>query len=215
MKKKSTIIAGLLLATVVTGYSVSGTYAKYVNAQTVTDEATVVAFTADAAMTFDLFADSIQPGSTGSTELVLGKSDEVAKYEYAVEVINDATYPTANTVVASDDYNPLRFALYKTDAAPADKANTNWLTFADLQTEINKLTAVEAGTSYTIEYIWFYDMETLTKATADGGYGFADNDAVEAAGIKSIDEKDTEIGTNATDKKVSLSLKVSKTAKTA
>lgn len=41
MKKKMTVLGGLLMAVAVTGYSVSGTYAKYISSMDMTDEARV------------------------------------------------------------------------------------------------------------------------------------------------------------------------------
>ena len=41
MKKKMTVLGGLLMAVAITGYSVSGTYAKYISSMDMTDEARV------------------------------------------------------------------------------------------------------------------------------------------------------------------------------
>lgn len=68
MKKKMTVLAGLLMAVVVTGYSVSGTYAKYISQVDLTDEARVARWelvatngnneVLEATNTIDLFANS-------------------------------------------------------------------------------------------------------------------------------------------------------------
>ena len=107
MKKKLTVLGALLMAVVVTGYSVSGTYAKYVSKVDLTDEARIAKFELKATdkngnelkgeHAFNLFADSysyngykyvksmgnddvIAPGTTGTFALQLTGDMETAYY---------------------------------------------------------------------------------------------------------------------------------------
>lgn len=139
MKKKGTILGGLLLATIVTGYSVAGTYAKYVSAIDVTDTARVAQWNIDLSeneelKSFNLFDKTytdvnsdndkvVAPGTSGQYPFTLSANSNNTKtevdYQFRFEVIETAitedgkTIPaTANTVVTTDtNYSPLRFRL--------------------------------------------------------------------------------------------------------
>lgn len=105
MKKKSMMLGGLLAAVVVTAYSVSGTYAKYISAIDLTDEARVAKWNltlngekVETKQTIDLFGESyskevngnkvtyvqtltegekvVAPGTTGSYTMTLGGTME-------------------------------------------------------------------------------------------------------------------------------------------
>lgn len=110
MKKKGTILAGLLLATIVTGYSVAGTYAKYVSAIDVTDSARVAKWNIDLAndatlQSFSLFdkdytdarADEkiVAPGTSGKYEFTLAANnsettnDTEVDYKFSFDVIDE------------------------------------------------------------------------------------------------------------------------------
>lgn len=115
MKKRGTILGGLLLAVVVTGYSVSGTYAKYTSSIDLTDEARVARWELkatdgnnkelQATNEIDLFANSydwngknyvkavnntdkvVAPGTKGTYELTLAGNMET---RYALNfIVND------------------------------------------------------------------------------------------------------------------------------
>lgn len=121
MKKKMSILAALVLAVVVTGYSVSGTYAKYTSTFTGSTASARVAKWAfemkdtdgnyvdtDNSFTFDLFKtikDSngtaetdvytglIAPGTSGEFDMYLKNASEV-NAEYTVEyTVNKAGVP--------------------------------------------------------------------------------------------------------------------------
>lgn len=79
MKKKTMAFGGLLMAVAMTGYSVAGTYAKYVSKVDYTDEARVAKFFLDgadqtAAQEIDLFAKSYSYGETEDGKKVYVKS---------------------------------------------------------------------------------------------------------------------------------------------
>lgn len=112
MKKKMSILAALVLAVIVTGYSVSGTYAKYTSTFNGTTSAARVAkwavsvgdknqSTASNEFTFNLFEsvsdanvktgtdeNIIAPGTTGSVAIALANTSEV-NAEYTVEYTVD------------------------------------------------------------------------------------------------------------------------------
>lgn len=90
MKKKGTILAGLLLATIVTGYSVAGTYAKYTSAIDLTDEARVAKWSFalkdantdghDGAHKLNLFSSSYYPNGDDTKKVyvrALNNTDQV------------------------------------------------------------------------------------------------------------------------------------------
>lgn len=140
MKKRGTILGGLLLAVVVTGYSVAGTYAKYISALDVTDSARVAKWNIDLEngdlKSFNLFKDNytdasadeniVAPGTSGKYEFVLAANtsattnDTEVNYKFSFDVIDEdikgedgatvVTPKTDNTVVTGT-YSPLRFRL--------------------------------------------------------------------------------------------------------
>ncbi len=153
MKKKMTILAALVLAVVVTGYSVSGTYAKYTstfNGKTSTARVAKWAVSASdlnqssgasETFTFDLFEsvnDSnvktgtneniIAPGTTGSFDLVV-KNDSEVNAEYTVD------YTVDNAGV------PLEFSI----------DGTNWKTGVD---DVATAVALGQGATATIKIQW-------------------------------------------------------------
>lgn len=203
MKKKMTILGGLLLAVVVTGYSVSGTYAKYIDTNSISDSATVVAFTASEDVTMNLFGgDEIQPGSHGSYTLTFGVAGETG-FNYSLAVDETVGTGSVNTVTTTD-YNPLRFALTPAaDAATATFATKTWMTYEDLVNELNGL-SITAGDEYVLDFYWFYDAADIRTK-----WNLAE-DAELPTGIVSNNTLDTEIGTNADGKVVRLVLNVTK-----
>lgn len=127
MKKKGTILAGLLLATIVTGYSVAGTYARYTSSIDLTDEARVAKWefkgfeadgTTELGETIDLFNDSyvnngrtyvrsftkgqnvVAPGTKGDYTIRLkGQMETMFKLDFNLVNENDfVVYFTTKTV---------------------------------------------------------------------------------------------------------------------
>lgn len=145
MKKKSIVLGSLLAAVVLTGYSVSGTYAKYVSAVDLSDEARVAKWEIGLSDATDkklnLFKDSYEYESNGVvvkslTTKTLEDGTEVptrviapgtkGQYTFALSGIIETNYKiqvTAtgdNTVVLKDDggnvtYSPVRFYLSEDD----------------------------------------------------------------------------------------------------
>lgn len=96
MKKKMTVVGGLLMAVVLTGYSVAGTYAKYIDTASVSDSATVAAWnlTANATQTKNLFDTTennatvnkrVAPGGANTTDFTVGVTGD-AEVTYDVDV---------------------------------------------------------------------------------------------------------------------------------
>lgn len=118
MKKKISLLAVLLLATCVTAYSVSGTYAKYTSSKDLTDTARVAKWDIklgteslwSSTASFNLFnytdsnvdvdgADNnskvIAPGTTGTIALpkITNASEVTASYSISLAVTNDSGIP--------------------------------------------------------------------------------------------------------------------------
>lgn len=100
MKKKMSILAALVMAVVVTTYSVSGTYAKYASSFTGTASATAAAWAVtvngDATETFTVdladnitTGDVIAPGAAGSFDIAIANNGGVAaNYEITLDGTN-------------------------------------------------------------------------------------------------------------------------------
>lgn len=131
MNKKMSVLGILLMAVVVTSYSVSGTYAKYVSDVSVADEARVakwqIGLAKDSMQTMDLFKSSYTYGENG----------------VVVKALNDANAKT-NKLVAPGTKGQYTFALtgivetnYTIDVAIVDEktGNTVVLTEQELNPE--------------------------------------------------------------------------------
>lgn len=105
MKKKNAVLGVLLLAVVITSYSVSGTYAKYISKVGGTDDARVAEWSFNSKGDFDLFQESYTHGDdvqyvqslTGCEKdedgnIVPGTCDDVVapgtKGEYSFQLVN-------------------------------------------------------------------------------------------------------------------------------
>ena len=141
MNKKMSILGVLLMAVVVTSYSVSGTYAKYVSSVSVADEARVakwqIGLSEDSMKNMDLFQNSYNYGSNGVVVKALDDARLVApgtkgQYTFALTGIIETNYTidvaivdenTGNTVVLTEQeldptattnelvHNPIKFYL--------------------------------------------------------------------------------------------------------
>lgn len=157
MKKKMMILAVLFLAVVVTGFSVSGTYAKYISAVDVTDEARVAKWQlqykdkygvtdvneSTTTQEIDLFKESYTFNGKVYAES-LSNGNIVApglKGEYTFELggvfetrftldlalVKDESY---NTVKLSNGYDPLRFQVETYYGV------SKWVTYDELKYEL-------------------------------------------------------------------------------
>ncbi len=212
MTKKITFLGALLMAIVVTSYSVSGTYAKYISKIDIADEARVAKWeisgvdkngTITSGQSIDLFKSSYEYGSNGT--VVSASTDVVApgtqgQYSFKLtgnvetnHTIKITTADSINNVVLDNGYNPLKFyvAANNTDASTI----TGWYDFATLLTELqdlysgtaNKVYAPGAvdNTEYTIFWKWDF------------------NDADDA-----VSANDTKLGENSANHNVTLSIRV-------
>ncbi len=123
MKKKMGILGGLVMAAVVTGYSVAGTYAKYISAFDMADEARVAkwSFNDTATREVDLFQSSYTYGDNGivvaskDADKVVAPGTE-GEYVYNIEGTAETNYKVTTNVkiinriaLVADyrkDYNP-------------------------------------------------------------------------------------------------------------
>lgn len=174
MNKKMTIVGALLMAVAVTGYSVSGTYAKYTTAGTMSDSARVAKWDYSVPNTLDLFSTTydhadgngekiVAPGARNSYTFSIGGSSEVDA-EIKVDVITSdeatkvAALPTG--VLASKtitgDYDPIKYSLIKEAATDADSETVllSEGTYSDLIAALENITAIG---DYTITWEWPYE----------------------------------------------------------
>ncbi len=162
MKKKMPIIGGLLLAVVVTGYAVSGTYAKFTASETVTDTARVAKFglslkqptEVSATLFSSVYGENVKttekeseaenaqtihvvaPGTSGKYTFYLDSSAIETAYKLSATgttVTNGVQLTTASDSV---DYNPIKFAVYK---GSKTLTASDWKDFNNnsLETELN------------------------------------------------------------------------------
>lgn len=158
MNKKFTVLVGLLMAVVVTGYSVSGTYAKYTETFngtsstatiakwnfSVNDNAGAATFTFDLLETLDVndslidtSAKMIAPGSTGKFTIKLNNQSDV-KAKYTI-TFDDSTGATV----------PLKYTIGKTD--------TNAGTALDLSKGTTGIMNSKGAETITVDWEWPYN----------------------------------------------------------
>lgn len=178
MNKKLTILGTLLMAVAVTGYSVSGTYAKYAGETTVlTDTSRVAVFKVAADNEeLKLFTTSTATGTMTDGQTVVLKPG--AEYSVDVEIKDvvetEVDYDLSFTLEGSDfasSYKPMRYAIELKDAPI-----TNWYTFAELQEALTDGSKELAeGSTYTVYAKWSQDLQEL---------GFEDDDQLNAADME-------------------------------
>ncbi len=175
MKKKMVVLGVLLLAVVLTGYSVSGTYAKYVSAFDLVDEARVAkwAFTlngdepTNTEIDMDLFKESYESFNGTSTDTVSSEAgvnvvapgtfgeyifvlDGSAETNYTVDMV-----ATIENEIVDGSYNPIFFRL----------DGGQWMNSSDFEDALENLYAgkvFEAGDplnnkTHKIEWVWAFD----------------------------------------------------------
>lgn len=176
MKKKMTVLCGLLMAVVITAYSVSGTYAKYTSSMSTTDTARVARWSINvgdsSTKTLDLFKDVygdnkvvgtdgalvVAPGTSGSYKFEFSGNTEVAYTLAATATI------TNNTVVYDGDttVSPIKFSI---------DGGTTWFEAADLANELSDAISgtYDAGevtvNPITLQWKWAYDLTDLATMT--------------------------------------------------
>lgn len=165
MKKKMTILAVLLLAVVVTAYSVSGTYAKYTSSLDVSDEARVAHWYLDKGVitdTFKLFERSyklendtyvkalddntipplkknvVAPGTKGEYKFSIEGEFET-DFTLKVDLLTAPweTTKSVNNIQLKDEAGAV---IYDPIDFSLD-GGTTWFKYSDLQTELNKTLA--------------------------------------------------------------------------
>lgn len=180
MKKKMTVLGALLLAVVATGYSVSGTYAKYVSAETMSDSARVAKWDYNMPTTLNLFSKDyehaassddmkiVAPGAYNSYTFTIGGSSEVDA-AISVDVIEAGEvvpegYVASKTIDGA--YDPIVYSLTKA-GEEADETLLSEGTYAQL---VEKLEEINSIGTYTISWKWLYyvDDETDAKDTVLG-----------------------------------------------
>lgn len=215
MKKRGTVLGGLLLAVVVTGYSVCGTYAKYVSSMDMADEARVakwdfklVGEESTGNYDINLFQDSYLIEGTGNTKVVSSEPGikvvapgTEGSYAFNIQGTAETNYTVdisdvvvANTI-KTNTYNPIKFSI--------DGGKT-WITDEELVEALENSVADKVYPAnyvldlpYTIDWKW--DFETVV----DG----MDRDEVDAL--------DTELARKQGTVKVSLKITVTQSDKAA
>lgn len=178
MKKKMTVLCGLLMAVVITAYSVSGTYAKYTSSMSTTDTARVARWGINVGeeTKLDLFKASygagneiasadngdgthdlvVAPGASGEVQIAVSGTSEVA---YTLAVTGTVT----NDVLYSDGVSPIKFSL----------DGTTWFESSDLITKLSTELGADTYTAnstlnktVTLYWKWAYDKAALTAMGA-------------------------------------------------
>lgn len=175
MKKKMTVLCGLLMAVVITAYSVSGTYAKYTSSMSTTDTARVARWGINVGekTKLDLFKASygagneiasadngdgthdlvVAPGATGKVDIAVSGTSEVAyKLSVKAEVTNNVLYTTG--------VSPIKFRIGTGAWTELTKANLE----AQLKTELGEKDYAansSVNKTVTLEWKWAFDVTDL------------------------------------------------------
>ncbi len=232
MKKKMTVLGGLLLAALVSAYSVCGTYAKYVSSFDAVDEARVakwdfslVGNSSNSRYDIDLFKDSYEITSGVNPYTYVVSSEAGVKVvapgtqgEYTYNVVGtaetnytvDMTVDIENNIKIVDDvsnkeiYNPILFSI---DGGKTWMTDTNLKN--KLETLFNKGTVYPANfaldTKSTIQWKWAFE---TTKDITTGKDIVVDAEGNVLKNFKSNDTYDTELARKQGDIKVSVNLTV-------
>lgn len=186
MKKKMVALGALLLAVVLTGHSVSGTYAKYTSAFDLVDEARVAkwAFTLNGdeptgtEIDMDLFKESYPSFDGASTDTVSSEAGvnvvapgTFGEYLFTLDGSAETNYTVAmdatiDNEIVDGSYNPIFFRL---DGGA-------WMNSSDFETALESLYAgkvFEAGDplnnkTHKIEWVWAFDTKNnVSSATGN------------------------------------------------
>lgn len=188
MKKKITVLTGLLMAVAITAYSVSGTYAKYTSEFTGTSKATVAKWAFDVngqtdatkEVTFDLFKNikdsdgtseeldvaptKIAPGTAGKFSIALANNSEV---NAEVTVSGTVTTKTASgnpvtyTIKSKDAQGNITESAPITAEIPLEFRydGGNWGDLATVLGEVGTIKLnMNANNTPEIEWRWAFDV---------------------------------------------------------
>lgn len=173
MSKKFTVLVGLLMAVAITGYSVSGTYAKYTDDFAATSTAKIAKWdftvngksSAEGELTFDLFKTAendsliedeengvkiIAPGSTGTATILLKNNSDV-KASLAIKFSADESSPLRYTITVGD--TPVAEDISNLDKIDWSKLQNNELIMNDNSSELK----------ITIKWEWPYEYGKLSS----------------------------------------------------
>lgn len=205
------VASALLVAVLLTTCTISGTFAKYTTEATGTDSARVAywGFQNDAALTFDLFAntydgsvtgqdnaDVVAPGTSKTTAFTFAFKENAAKSITAPEVKYTITVtPTISGSYTNLDNNPnFKWTLKAAGAATA----TEYATVAELEAAIKALSGDATGTktyeagnaptnlSGTCEIGWTWAFEADGDDTAKATQNAIDTDMGNAADLDNV-----------------------------
>ncbi len=206
MNKKVMVLGGLVMAVVLTGYSVVGTYAKYTEKASVSDQATVakwdVSFNTSVKSLFDTtknnatVSNRVAPGGSDSAVWTLTGNNGASE----VKVVYTVSMTAKNTVsleITEEQYNTLVNAgLDEVVYTDADKYYYSPIVFTVNNEKYNALSAVEtkvvSGSSLSIDWKWAYEAKDITVKE-----GTTATDDQKAAAAILIDELDTILGRKA------------------
>lgn len=223
MKTKMTILGTLMMAVIITSYSVSGTYAKYVSEIDLADEARVakweIGLEQDSMKNLDLFQDSYEYKKDGNKTVVALPNADTTKdnvvapgtsgqYTFALTGTIETNYRisvtasgdnTVTTTYEGEAYNPIRFYLSEQDNVDINTvAEDDLLTFDDLLTALN---ALYSGTG---DKVYAPGEVNVPSYTIYWKWDFA--------GAKTIDKADTilgeEIAADTTSHKIDLAINI-------
>lgn len=188
MKKKMTVLGGLMMAVVLTGYSVAGTYAKYTDSASVSDNAYVAKWAIEVGATKDvnlfdavgnnaLLNNRVAPGGQGTSKFQLSiTGEEETEVQYKVDknltiknnAMLDLTDVSVNYAEAMKAY-PTLFATVggKTYYAPVQFTVNDGVNAATTtNTEAGLATALEnADLTKEITISWAWEMEQTSYTT--------------------------------------------------
>lgn len=214
MNKKMGILGGLMMAAVVTGYSVCGTYAKYTSSLDFADEARVAKWNFNMGSTtrdINLFQESyeitkgkydvvsrepgvkvVAPGTNGVYEFTI---DGTAETNYTVNfstTVNNTIKTTYKDEESGETktYDPIYFRMTSGKEGEDDYVNTGWVNAEALEGALNNL--FNDATVYAANY----DLNKTVKI--EWVWAFEGTDA--ETGHETNDVLDTELGRNAAQK---------------
>lgn len=190
MKKKTMVLGGLIAAVAITGYSVSGTYAKYVSSVEATDTARVAIWNLNELTEINLFSSSykkpnatatslyddniIAPGTSGSYTFKIEGSFE-PNVAISAQIIEEDSHSIEHKLsTTGKKYDPIVYKLKDENGNSLTSNNKGaedgWTNYAGLVTAINKNNKINAAGTYTLEWKWEFEAganEPLTNQTDD------------------------------------------------
>ena len=173
MNKKMTILGALLMAVAVTGYSVSGTYAKYTDTVSVgADTARVAKFNVEklGSSTFKLF--NMTSNNDGTDNILAPGFNNSIEFSFTNNVKVDSEVPTTSSFKLTDDstsityeidgvvYDPNQYALIDVTAGE-DETTATYGNFDALKTAV---AGIKSDKSYKIAWKWVDSVDAATDA---------------------------------------------------